>query len=98
MKRVVLAALVLLGAASASQARTETWDQSVQRLCTSTKQDDCWVKAGSAICDKDQLICSNLPDHASAKVIRKAGKRWLVETPYGKGWVNERMMMIDSSK
>ena len=79
-------------------AHSETWDQSIKRLCTSTKQDDCWVKAGAALCDKDQISCTDLPDHAPAKVLRKAGKRWLVETPFGKGWVSGRMMMIDGSK
>ena len=95
MKKLILAACLLC---TPAVAHAETWDQTIKRLCTSTKQDACWVKAGAAICDKDQIACKDVPDHAPAKVLRKANKRWLVETPYGKGWVSERMMMVDSSK
>lgn len=95
MKAVVLMLALSL---APSMAHSEEWDASVRRLCVSTKQMDCWVKAGAAICDKDQVTCKDLPDHAPAKIIRKVGKRWLVETPFGKGYVSERMMMIDSSK
>lgn len=94
MKKLIIATCLL----STPAVAAETWDQSIRRLCMSTKQDACWVKAGAAICDKDQINCADLPDHAPAKVLRKVGKRWLVETPFGKGWVSERMMMIDSSK
>lgn len=47
------------------------------------------------MCDRDQIGCRALPDHAPARVLRKEGRRWLVETPFGTGWVSERMMMLD---
>ena len=95
MKRLFPITLLLL---STTIANAETWDESIRRLCVSTQQDACWVKAGSALCDADQISCKNLPDHAYARVIKKAGKRWQVETIYGTGWVSERMMMIDGDK
>ncbi|MBB4017387.1 hypothetical protein GGR16_002416 [Chelatococcus caeni] len=79
-------------------AGAETWDESIRRLCTSTQQEACWVKSGAPVCDRDQVVCRSVPDHAPAKILGKDGKRWQVQTAYGSGWVNERLMMIDGSK
>ncbi len=55
----------------------------------------CWIKAGAALCDKDQMRCDKLPDHAPARIIEYCGGRWRVQTAYGTGWVSERMIMMD---
>lgn len=91
---VVAIAVMVSGAAWAA----EPWDQAVRRLCTSLDQQDCWIKSGAALCDRDQLACRNLEDHTPAIIVGKSGKRWNVRTASGSGWVNERFMMLDSSK
>ncbi len=87
---------VVLFAATASAE--EPWDNRIRRLCTNTAQQDCWIKLGAAMCDKDQLTCKDLPEHTAARVIRKEGKRWFVQTKFGNGYVNERWLMVDGSK
>ncbi|WP_156369146.1 hypothetical protein [Aureimonas sp. Leaf324] len=47
------------------------------------------------MCDSDQIQCKELPDHAPAKALRHVGDRWQVQTSYGKGYVSDRMMMLD---
>lgn len=98
MIRFLALASVGLVALTATASAEEPWDNRIRRLCTSTVQENCWVKAGTAMCDKDQLICKELPDFAPARVIRKEGKRWLVQTKFGTGYVNERLMQVDGSK
>jgi hypothetical protein len=78
------------------EAFAETsWQRDTRRLCTSTQQQACWIKAGAALCDKDQMRCDKLPDHAPARIIGHSGARWNVQTAYGNGWVSERMIMMD---
>lgn len=74
----------------------QAFDSCVEQLCTSTDQMDCWVKAGSELCN-DGVGCSDVPDHAGALIIDKMDGQWFVQTQYGKGWVENRSMMIDSS-
>lgn len=90
--------LLIIGTllASAHPTHAETWDHCVRRLCTSTHQQNCWLKAGTAMCDKDQMECKELPGMGNPfRVIRKESNRWLVQTRHGKGWVSERMVMLD---
>ena len=94
--RALVLAIVIMAAGSAWAA--EPWDQAVRRLCSSLDQQDCWIKSGATLCDRDQLSCRNLDDHTPAVVIGKSGKRWNVKTTSGNGWVNERFMMLDGSK
>lgn len=85
-------ALVL---ASPAEAET-TWEKETRRLCVSLTQEACWIKAGAALCDKDQMRCERLPDQTPARILGKAGGRWHVQTPYGIGWISARMIMMDS--
>lgn len=94
--RAILIALAVMVSGAAGAA--EPWDAAVRRLCSSLSQEDCWIKSGAAVCDRDQLGCRNLPDHAPAIVLGKSGKLWHVRTAVGDGWVNERWMMLDGSK
>jgi hypothetical protein len=75
-----------------------SFDACIKKLCVSTSQMNCWVKAGAALCDRDQTQCKDIPDHAGAVVIRKVQRRWEVVTVYGRGWVSDRMMMISGDK
>lgn len=75
-----------------------SYDACVRKLCVSTRQADCWIKAGAAICDRDQTQCRDVSDHTSAIVIRKSHGRWEVKTDFGQGWVSERMMMVSGEK
>lgn len=83
-----------MAAAFAPRAEASSWDQNVRRLCSSIHQDKCWIKAFTIICDREQIDCTTLPDNTPARVIRKVGDRWYVETPERLGWVNARMMML----
>jgi hypothetical protein len=99
MRRPFILALAIGTAAlGAMPASAMTWDGCIKKLCKSTSQNDCWVKAWAALCDRDQTSCRDLPDHAPAKVIKRVGHRWQVQTSYGNGWVSDRMMMVDGSK
>lgn len=95
MRALVVAITVMVSGAAVA---AEPWDQAVRRLCSSLNQQDCWIKSGAALCDRDQLSCRNLEDHTPAIIIGKSGKRWNVKTSSGAGWVNERFMMLDGSK
>jgi hypothetical protein len=86
----------LISASTAAQS--ETWDQSVKRLCRSLQQEDCWVKSGAALCDKEQIACRPIEDHAPAIAVRKVGPRWLVKTAQGTGWVSGRMIILNGGK
>jgi hypothetical protein len=88
-----LASVLVL--ATPAEAET-TWEKETRRLCVSLTQEACWVKAGAALCDKDQMQCERLPDQAPARILGKAGSRWHVQTPYGTGWISARMIMMDS--
>ncbi|QRM34821.1 hypothetical protein [Microvirga sp. VF16] len=89
-------ALVVASIFYVNAAMAETpWQKDTRRLCTSTQQQACWIKAGAALCDKDQMRCDKLPDHAPARIIGHSGGRWNVQTAYGAGWVSERMIMMD---
>lgn len=94
--RALLVGLAILTSGVVNAA--EPWDAAVRRLCTSLDQQDCWVKSGAALCDREQISCKNLPDHAPAVIIGRSGKRWNVRTEYGSGWVSERLMMLDSTR
>ena len=97
LRHIALAfAVLMLGSATVGAA--EPWDAAVRRLCTSLEQQDCWIKAAAALCDREQMACRNLDDHTPAIVLGKAGKRWNVKTASGSGWVSDRLMMIDGSK
>lgn len=95
MRALVLAIAMLAG--GAAQA-AEPWDKAVRRLCSSLDQQDCWIKSGAPLCDREQIVCRSLDDHSPAIVMGKAGRRWNVRTATGDGWVNERFMMLDGSK
>ena len=86
----------LLGFASLTSTATasEEFDACVRKLCVSTNQGDCWIKAGADLCKKPGKQCSELEDHTGAKVIRKTGKFWEMETGKGTGFINERFMMV----
>ena len=94
--RGLIVGLAMLASGVAMAA--EPWDTAVRRLCTSLEQQDCWIKAGAALCDREQMACRNLDDHTPAIVLGKAGKRWNVRTASGSGWVSDRLMMLDGSK
>ena len=76
----------------------QSFDACIRKLCRSTDQMDCWVKAGAAMCDKDQISCKNVPDHTGARVVNKRAARWQIETKYGKGWISDRMIMVNGGK
>jgi hypothetical protein len=76
----------------------ENWDARVRRLCTSVTQQDCWIKAGAQLCDESGKRCRTLEDHTPAKIIRKSGRRWQVETSSGNGWVSDGRMMVDGTR
>jgi len=91
----VTALTSVLVLASPAEAET-TWEKETRRLCVSLTQEACWIKAGAALCDKDQMRCERLPYKAPARILGKAGGRWHVQTPYGTGWISARMIMMDS--
>lgn len=90
-----IAMATIFGGASGAYA-DKAFDACVRKLCISSNQMNCWVKAGSELCGDDGS-CQDLPDHAGARVITKSKKKWKVETQYGTGWVSDRYMMVDSS-
>lgn len=83
---------------TAAPAQAVVSDLCVKKLCTSLNQDDCWIKAGAAMCDHDQTQCHELPDHAPAIFERQEDRRVYVQTVYGTGWVSDLMLMISSDK
>lgn len=93
----VVAAGALLAASAVARADSE-FDACVRKLCVSTEQGDCWIKAGAELCNKAGTSCSELEDHAGAKVISKKGKRWQMEIKSGTVWVNERWMMVSGDQ
>lgn len=95
--RLALLALGGLGLATTA-AVAESWDVRLRRLCTSTTQDACWIKAGAELCDAKGRACRELVTGPPARVLRKSGRRWEVETREGRGWVNERFMMVDGGR
>ncbi len=94
MRKTVLAAVLL----ASSGAGAESWDASIRRLCVSTTQQDCWIKTGTPLCTQIGRNCKDLPDATPARVIAKSGRYWQVETSLGRGYVPERLMLIDSTK
>ena len=92
-------ALVLLAGAVTGPgvAHAQATESMIRELCTDTDQENCWVKAGAQICDKEQAACAVVPLRAPAKAIQKSAGRWLVETQYGSGWVNERLLIIGAN-
>ena len=88
----------LVVAAAVSPALAESFDASVRRLCTGTRQQACWVKAGADLCPQNGAACIDVPDRAFARAIRKEGRRWLVETVHGTGWVQDRFMLVDDAR
>src|SRR5438128_2703950 len=73
----------------------QAFDACVQKLCVSTDQMNCWVKAGAELCN-DGVGCSDIPDHAGARIIDRMEGQWFLQTQYGEGWVEDRYMMVDS--
>ena len=92
-----LAAIALLAAGQPVHADAE-FDACVRKLCVNTEQGDCWIKAGAELCNKSGSSCSELEDHAPAKVLSKKAKRWEMEIKSGRIWVNERWMMVSGDK
>lgn len=76
----------------------KAFDDCIRKLCTSISQQGCWIKVGAAVCDEDQIQCEELPDQVPAIAVKKEGRRWLVQTMFGEGWVSDRMMMIDGGQ
>lgn len=76
----------------------QAFDACVRKLCTNTEQGNCWIKAGADLCKKPGKQCSEVEDHAGAKVINKVGKWWHMETGKGAGFVNERFMMVSGDQ
>jgi len=100
MLRVLLIAVALsvtcLGAPAS--AGSVSWDVAVKALCTSTSQNDCWVKSGAAMCGTPAgERCTPLPDNAPAQIIGRANATWQVVTSFGTGWVFGRDMMLDQT-
>lgn len=93
-----LATCVVFSCSTSAYAHAVKFDKCVRTLCTSTNQMDCWVKMGSPVCDQKQMSCTDLPDHAGAKILGKSKTRWHVKTKFGEGWVSTSAMMIDSIK
>lgn len=87
-----------LGLGCGASFASDDFDACVRKLCVDTQQGDCWIKAGAQFCDKSGASCRELEDHTAAKVIRKTGKRWEMETKSGTGWVNQRWMMVSGDK
>jgi hypothetical protein len=87
-----------LMAISAPARATSEFDACVRKLCVDTEQGDCWIKGGAQLCNKNQKSCRELEDHTYPKIIRKVGKIWEVETKSGRGFVNERWMMVSGDK
>jgi hypothetical protein len=97
--KILFTAIIALSSMTPPPAYADaSFDRCVRKLCTSQRQQSCWVKAGAAMCDADQMGCVTLSDLTPAKAVRKQGRRWQVETAFGKGWVNDRLIMIDGSK
>lgn len=80
----------------AEPVQGKDWDDCIRKLCVSTSQGDCWVKAGSEICSDDGH-CAELSEHSPSIVGELRGQKWHVHTETADGWVSARMMMIDSS-
>lgn len=72
------------------------FDDCVRQLCVSTGQMNCWVKAGAELCN-DGVGCSDVPDHAGARIIDRMEGQWFLQTHFGEGWVEDRYMMVDGS-
>jgi hypothetical protein len=96
LSRLLLFGALLAGAQSAYA--TPAFDACVKRLCTSTNQTNCWIKAGTPLCSRDQTQCQTLSDQTPAAVKRKVGRRYEVRTGYGNGWVSDRMIMVDGGQ
>ncbi|CAN7469929.1 hypothetical protein [Bosea sp. LjRoot237] len=94
MRTIVFLAAFSLGL----PALAETGDAKIRRLCVSTTQQDCWIKGGTPLCDRAGKACKDLPDATPAKVLSKVGRKWQVETEHGRGYVSDRLMLIDGSK
>ncbi len=99
VRALAIAFTIAACGASLGSARADAaFDRCVRKLCVSTSQPNCWIKAGAAMCDREQIVCKELPDHAPAKVVTKVGSRWEVITKFGRGWVSDRMTMVDGGK
>ena len=99
-RHVLAASLLLAGLAFSGQTAHADgeFDACVRKLCVNTEQGDCWIKAGAQLCNKSGSSCSELEDHAPAKVLSKKAKRWEMEIKSGTIWVNERWMMVSGDK
>jgi hypothetical protein len=100
MKNIRIITAIAVAVATAGAVRPaladRAFDDCVQQLCVSTGQMNCWVKAGAELCN-DGVGCSDVPDHAGARIIDRMEGQWFLETQYGQGWVEDRYMMVDSS-
>ena len=94
MRTIVLLAMISLG----MPALAETGDARIRRLCVSTTQQDCWIKGGTPLCDRAGKTCKTLPDATPAKILSKLGRKYEVETAHGRGYVSDRLILIDGSK
>jgi hypothetical protein len=94
MRTIVLLAAISLG----TPTLAETGDARIRRLCVSTTQKDCWIKGGTPLCDRAGKVCKTLADATPARILSKLGRKYRVETEHGRGYVPERLMLIDASK
>lgn len=93
---IAIAAAALMVTANEPAFANGAFDKCVKKLCVSTRQMDCWVKAGAELC-MDDGTCIDLPDHAGARALKRLKRKWRVETQYGTGVVREGFMMIDGT-
>jgi hypothetical protein len=100
MKPMLISTWIAIAAAlicGVSPSRADgAFDDCVAKLCVSSDQMNCWVKAGAELCD-DNGGCTDVPDHAGALALERGQGQWKVQTQYGTGWVSDRYMMVDSS-
>ena len=96
MISICIAVAAILGCGAGPSLADDAFDDCVVKLCTSTDQMNCWVKAGGELCD-DSGTCSDVPDHAGALALERGRGQWKVQTQYGTGWVSDQKMMVDSS-
>lgn len=73
--------------------RAKDWNDCIRKLCISTTQGDCWIKAGTDVC-ADDGSCTPLPDHTPAIIDDQKGETFHVSTEVAEGWVSARMMML----
>lgn len=82
---------------ASSGASAESWDASIRRLCVSTTQQDCRIKAGRRSARRLGGVARNCPTPRRRGSLRRAGATGR-SNQAGPGYVPERLMLIDSAK